>query len=72
LIAAGLPVEALVLRDARKSRWHHGLGGVTAILCDAFTATSPRLPKKPYLVVYRLLADKAATELYDHLHEDGL
>jgi DNA-binding transcriptional regulator YhcF (GntR family) len=72
LIAAGLPAEALVLRDARRPGWNHGLDGVTAILCDVFAATSSRLPKKPYLVVYRLLADTAAAELDGYLHQDGL
>jgi hypothetical protein len=71
-IAASLPAEALVIRDARKPGWNQGLEGVTAILCDAFTATSRRLPKKPYLAVYRLLADTAAAELDSYLHRDGL
>ncbi len=39
LVAAGLSPDVLVLRDAREKRWQHGLDQVTAILCDAFTAT---------------------------------
>ncbi len=63
LIAAGLPSEVLVFRDARESRWRRGLEQVTAILCDSFTATLPTLPGKPHRIVYSLLADSAQVEL---------
>jgi DNA-binding transcriptional regulator YhcF (GntR family) len=63
LIAAGLPPEVLVIRDAREARWRHGLEEVTAILCDAFTRTLPRLPAKPHIIVYPLLAETARAEL---------
>jgi len=63
LIAAGIPADSLVLRDARQARWRNGLDQVTAILCDAYTATLPQLPAKPHLLVFPLLADAARTEL---------
>jgi DNA-binding transcriptional regulator YhcF (GntR family) len=69
LIAAGLPAEALVFRDARKPRWHHGLEQVTAIFCDSFTATVPALPARPHVIVYQLLADEACAELSQYARE---
>jgi GntR family transcriptional regulator len=63
LIAAGLPAEMLIFRDAREPRWRRGLDQVTAILCDAFTAKLPTLPGKPYVIVFPLLADAALAEL---------
>jgi GntR family transcriptional regulator len=63
LIAAGLDAEALVFRDARQSRWNRGLNDVTAILCDAYTATLAALPSKPHIIVYPFLADSARAEL---------
>lgn len=72
LIAAGLPAEVLVFRDAREARWQRGLEQATAILCDAFTATLPRLPAKPHLIVYPLLADTARAELDGYSHHDAL
>jgi hypothetical protein len=63
LIAAGLPAEALVIRDARQARWRRGLDQVSAILCDSFTATLSELPQKPYRIVYPLLADGAGEVL---------
>jgi DNA-binding transcriptional regulator YhcF (GntR family) len=63
LIAAGIPAEALVLRDVRQARWRHGLEQVTAILCDAHTAGLPTLPQKPYTIEFSLLADAARAEL---------
>jgi DNA-binding transcriptional regulator YhcF (GntR family) len=63
LAAAGLPAEALVFRDARRPRWYQGLEQATAILCDTFTAASPRMPQRPHSIVYPLLADSATAEL---------
>jgi len=63
LIAAGIPAEALVLRDARQARWRNGLDQATAVLCDAYTATLPGFPAKPHVIVFPLLADAARTEL---------
>jgi GntR family transcriptional regulator len=63
LIAAGIPAEALILRDVRQPRWRSGLEQATAILCDAHTATLPTLPRKPHTIVFPLLADAARVEL---------
>ena len=59
LIAAGIPAEALLLRDARRARWHKGLEQATAVLCDAHTAALPSFPAKPHRIVFPLLADTA-------------
>jgi DNA-binding transcriptional regulator YhcF (GntR family) len=63
LIAAGIPVEALVFRDVRQTRWRHGLEQATAILCDAHTAGLATFPSKPHTIVFPLLADAARVEL---------
>jgi GntR family transcriptional regulator len=70
LIAAGLPAETLVFRDARKPRWRHGLGQVTAILCDCYTATQA-LPQRPHVIVYRLLAESAGDALNRYAEDGG-
>ena len=69
LIAAGLPPEVLIFRDAREPRWKRGLEQVTAILCDSFTAELRTLPRKPHLIVYALLAESARTELRQYSQE---
>jgi DNA-binding transcriptional regulator YhcF (GntR family) len=69
LIAAGLPPETLMFRDARKARWQRGLEQVTALLCDSFTAKNGGLPQRPYLIVYPLLADGAGAELRGYTGE---
>jgi GntR family transcriptional regulator len=63
LIAAGLSVDTLIFSDARQPRWSRGLDQVTAILCDAYTATVPALPSKPHTLIFPFLADSARTEL---------
>lgn len=63
LIAAGLPAEALLLRDARQPRWRRGLEQATVLLCDAHAATLKTLPKGPHRVVFPLLADTVGAEL---------
>jgi len=72
LVAAGLSPDVLVMRDAREARWQHGLDQVTALLCDAFTATLPMLPPKPHKIVFPLLAETARAELGGYSHLDGL
>jgi DNA-binding transcriptional regulator YhcF (GntR family) len=72
LIAAGLPAEVLVFRDAREPRWRRGLEEATAILCDAFTATLPGLPAKPHRIVFPLLAETARGELDGYSRRDAL
>ena len=63
LIAAGLEADTLVFRAARQPRWSRGLNDVTAILCDAYTATLASLPSRPHTIVYPFLADSAKAEL---------
>ena len=72
LIAAGLPAEALVFRDAREAGWKRGLEQSAAILCDAYTATVPGIPKKPQKIVFRLLAESAGAELGGYARQGGL
>jgi GntR family transcriptional regulator len=64
LAAAGVPTEALIFCDARKSGWQRGLGNASGILCDAYTASVAKLPKGPQVVVFPLLA-KSARELLE-------
>jgi DNA-binding transcriptional regulator YhcF (GntR family) len=66
LIAAGLPTDALLFRDARKPRWRSGLDQATAILCDAYTASLPTLPPRPHVILFPLLADAAIADLARH------
>ncbi len=68
LIAAGLSPDSLILRDARKPRWHRGLDQATVVLCDAYTATLPAIPQKPRKIVFPLLADTARAELSRYSH----
>ena len=63
LIAAGLSTDSLIFRDARQQRWNRGLEQVTAILCDAYTATVPALPSKPHTLIFPFLADSTIAEL---------
>jgi DNA-binding transcriptional regulator YhcF (GntR family) len=72
LIAAGLPSEILVFRDAREARWQRGVEQATAILCDAFTATLPSLPAKPHIIVFPLLRETARAELDSYSHHNAL
>jgi GntR family transcriptional regulator len=68
LIAAGFSADALLFRDVRRPRWHSGLDQATAILCDAFTATLPTLPRGPRTIIFPLLADEARLELGRYSH----
>jgi DNA-binding transcriptional regulator YhcF (GntR family) len=61
--AAGLNPDLLVLRDARRPRWHRGLDQTGAIICDALTAKVRNLPAGPKVFVFPLLADSAGAEL---------
>jgi GntR family transcriptional regulator len=72
LIAAGLPAEVLVFRDAREAGWKRGLEQAAAILCDAHTATVAGFPKRPQKIVFRLLAESARAELGAYARQDGL
>jgi DNA-binding transcriptional regulator YhcF (GntR family) len=72
LIAAGLPTETLIFREAREPRWRRGLEQVTAILCDSYTASLPTLPQKPFHIVFPLLADGTAGLLREYSREPAI
>jgi len=72
LVAAGLPLDSLLFRDARSRNWRRGLEQVTAILCDCYTAQSARLPQKPFELVFPILADSAAAALRHYTHESAV
>jgi GntR family transcriptional regulator len=72
LIAAGLPTETLLFRDARKPQWRRGLEQVTAVLCDSYTATVPTLPERPFHIVFPLLADTAGVVLREYSQEPAI
>ena len=63
--AAGIPAHALIFCDASKPRWQRGLDQAAGILCDAYTATLPHLPRKPRLIIFPLLSN-AARETLSH------
>lgn len=60
LAAAGVPADALIFCDARKSGWQRGIENASAILCDAYTASIAKLPNGPRTVVFPLLASNAS------------
>jgi GntR family transcriptional regulator len=72
LVAAGLPTDALIFRDARAANWRRGLEQVTAVLCDTYTAQTSSFPQKPFQIVFPLLADSAAAELRKYSGEQAL
>ena len=59
LVAAGIPADALMLRNTADHGWQRGLNQASAILCDAYTATLPALPAGPHRIVFPLLAEGA-------------
>ncbi len=63
LIAVGLSGDSLLCRDTRKPRWQRGLDTAAAILCDAHTAATARLPPNIHVIVFTLLAEDASEEL---------
>ena len=69
LVAAGLPSEVLIFRDARAKNWRRGMEQVTAVLCDSYTAQTASFPQKPFQIVFPLLADSAAAELRRYTQE---
>jgi DNA-binding transcriptional regulator YhcF (GntR family) len=63
LVAAGVDPDLLVVRSASRARWTRGLDQTGAIICDALTAATGKLPQGPRVFVFSLLADSARTEL---------
>jgi len=53
LIAAGLPPESLVVRDATEAGWKRGLEATSGVVCDAVTALD--LPEGVYPLRFTLL-----------------
>lgn len=63
LIAAGLPVEALLFRDAREAEWRRGLSQASVILCDAATAKQPGLAGRKQVVIFPIVAESVSAEI---------
>ncbi|HWE83580.1 MAG TPA: GntR family transcriptional regulator [Terracidiphilus sp.] len=63
LAAAGVDPDLLVVRNSKRPRWQRGLEQTGAILCDAYTAATRKLPKGPRVFVFSLLADAFQLEL---------
>jgi GntR family transcriptional regulator len=53
LVAAGLPPESLLVRDATQPNWKRGLEAASAVVCDAVTALE--LPKGVFPLRFTLL-----------------
>ncbi len=63
LAAAGVPAEALLFCDARKPGWQRGIDQATAVLCDAYTASLPSLPRNAVVIPFPLLAASTREQL---------
>jgi hypothetical protein len=63
LAAAGVDPDLLVVRNPKRARWQRGLDQTGAIICDAHTAATRELPKRPRVFVFSLLADAFQLEL---------
>ena len=63
LAAAGVDPDLLVVRTPGRPRWQRGLDQTGAIICDAHTAATRKLPQGPRVFVFSLLADAFRLEL---------
>ena len=63
LAAAGVDPDLLVVRNPKRPRWLRGLEQTGAIICDAHTAATRELPKRPRVFVFSLLADAFQLDL---------
>ena len=61
LVAAGLPPECLLVRDASKPGWKRGLSAASAVVCDAVTAAE--LPRECFALTFKLLSESAIAHL---------
>jgi len=61
LIAAGLPPESLLVRDASRPGWKRGLEATIGVVCDA--ATAAELPKACHPLIFTLLGEQAFNHL---------
>ena len=61
LTAAGVPAEALLLRDARRRTWQRGLDQTIVVIADVLTAR--QLPPTLRTIPFRLIAESSLTDL---------
>jgi DNA-binding transcriptional regulator YhcF (GntR family) len=61
LIAAGLPTESLLVRDATQPGWKRGLDATVGVVCDSVTAM--QLPAGVFPLPFILLDEPALAEL---------
>lgn len=61
LIAAGLPPECLLVRDASRPGWKRGLEATIGVVCDAVIAAE--LPKGCHALIFTLLGEQAFKHL---------
>jgi DNA-binding transcriptional regulator YhcF (GntR family) len=61
LIAAGIPLESLVVRDAARLGWKRGLAETSGVVCDAVTCAE--LPKGCRAIEFRLIAEESLGQL---------
>jgi DNA-binding transcriptional regulator YhcF (GntR family) len=64
LIAAGLPPECLLIRDANRAGWKRGLDATAGVVCDAVTALE--LPKGVHALRFSLLNEPTLARLRSH------
>lgn len=64
LLSAGVDKDALELRDARRSRWQHGLRHARIVIADVVTARS--IPTGCRVLAYPLVSDASLDELRQH------
>lgn len=61
LVAAGLPPESLLVRDASRPGWKRGLEATSGIVCDSVTARE--LPAGTFALSFTLLDEATLAEL---------
>jgi GntR family transcriptional regulator len=61
LIAAGLPPESLLVRDATRPGWKRGLDATSGVVCDSVTALE--LPARVFPLRFTLLDEATLAEL---------
>jgi GntR family transcriptional regulator len=61
LLTAGAEPEALVLRDARRSRWREGLRQTTVVIADILTAR--QVPRGCRVIPFAVIADSSLEKL---------
>jgi GntR family transcriptional regulator len=61
LVAAGLPPQSLLVRDATQPGWKRGLDAASGVVCDALTALD--LPPGVFPLRFKLLDEPTLAEL---------